>query len=282
MVRLNNVFLLHLTALAFLSSQVLAFLPYEGVSRRVDYHRHPWPHKVAVPTSDNPSANFSRRKFALFAALNASDKGGERLSFTDRLVAFFLWRPAQPLSKVVDRVFANADSNNDGRVDLSETYELVLKMYVKINQAAPIPPPNKEVIKVVFEYSDVNDDGTIDRKEFVGLMRILMSRALWRLISFKSVSLVGAPLLTEYLVRLFRRKRWLFEFVQSTAPPFLQDIITSSAFWRTLVLVFLINTLGGMILGLVNWLLDYSKYVNDTVTSLVSSDGQSKTETSSN
>lgn len=90
-----------------------------------------------------------------------------------------------------------------------------------------------------------------------------MRRAMWRLLSHKSVSLVGAPLLAEYsIVRLFHHYKWDFEVASRIVPVRALPVVTSSmSFWRTVLLIAFVKSLGNLVLGVVNRMLDYSRYV---------------------
>ena len=58
--------------------------------------------------------------------------------------------PLQPFNKgfdsMVTNIFNEADSNEDGSVSVDELYEMVLKLYITINQEAPVKPPSRKQV----------------------------------------------------------------------------------------------------------------------------------------
>ena len=162
------------------------------------------------------------------------------------------------LRRWTEQVFDAADLNKDGSMTLDEVYELTLKLYIMVNRQAPIPPPSRETVHALFSVTDSDRTGTLDREEFLPLATLLLERALSRVVAFKMVTLVGAPLLTEYVVHWWTQEHrpWLSRLVSRvvTNPHYL-NIITSKGFCRTLLLVLFISTLGNLVLSLVDGLL---------------------------
>jgi len=222
----------------------------------------PSPHLGRVVT--RPGADLATSNPLFSVRTEHSDDMPETVE--DKVVATFLWSTGLPHAKLVDKVFLESDTNEDGKIDFAETYELILQLYLRLNRRAPIPPPGKQSIRLIFDDCDVDQSGFIERKEFGRLVRILMRRAFWRMASHQSVTLLGAPLLTEYLIRVFRHKRWLFKTVKKHAPASVKSLVTSPTFWRTMMLLFLVNCLGNLVLGLVNKLIDYSRNVESEET----------------
>jgi len=56
--------------------------------------------------------------------------------------------------KHLDRVFEEADENNDGWNSFEEVYVRVLLFYIRLNQKAPIPPPSKQRVKTLYQQAD--------------------------------------------------------------------------------------------------------------------------------
>jgi hypothetical protein len=162
--------------------------------------------------------------------------------------------------RIVDKIFDGADSNHDGSVDFSEVYELVLKFYITINQQAPIPPPSKKRVLQLFLNADTSHNNRLNREEFKGVVNILASRAVARVTAHKLVTLVGAPLLAEYLLRAFTGVSFLPRFAEFLVPDQYEakilPVITSHAFCRTLLVIILVSTLGNFVMKTVNFLLD--------------------------
>lgn len=217
---------------------------------------------LLVPSFSVTSQPTTRKSLPLFTKSMPNDSVGNELDVAKQLVKATWKEPFQPHSKIIDKIFQQADSNNDGTVDLAETYELVLRMYLFLNRKAPIPPPTKEAIQLVFKTADVNRDNRIDREEFTSIMSILTRRAIWRLLSHKSVSFIGAPLLAESIVRLFHARKWGLQFITAHAPSNMVPALTSISVWRTVLLVVFVKSLGNLVLGMVNWLLDYSLFAS--------------------
>ena len=154
-----------------------------------------------------------------------------------------LFASKSQFERYIDKVFANADSNKDGKVNFSEVYELVLKIYVKLNRQAPVPPPSREMVMLFYEKSDKNNDKYLTRDEFEVLVKAVSKRAFVRVVSFKLVKILGAPLVAEYLVRTLSGKEWLSKLASTLVPVRFQKkvlpVITSRVFCRNVLLVLL-------------------------------------------
>ena len=165
-------------------------------------------------------------------------------------------------NRFLDKLFDEADINHDGTVSFSEAYEMVLKMYVNINRQAPIPAPTRRKIAQLYLSADSSKTNRLNREEFKGLAKILGRRALSRLVAHKLVTLLGAPLLATVLVKEFSTHSWPRKLAHAVVPDAMNDklipVLTSQTFGRTLIIVACVATLGNIVLGTVNWLLDMS------------------------
>ena len=171
------------------------------------------------------------------------------------------FRPFQSrFDRVVQNIFDDADTNNDGSISFGECYELVLKLYIKINRQAPIPPPTRKTVLQLYQQNDTNRNKRLSRNEFTALAQVLVGRAATRLAAHKFVTLVCAPLLAELLVRQLTGRKWLPELAIWIVPDRYElkvlPIITSKAVMRTVIMIGLMRTLGNFIIGTVNWILD--------------------------
>jgi hypothetical protein len=159
-------------------------------------------------------------------------------------------------------LFEDADVNLDGSISFGEAYELVLKMYVFLNREAPLPPPTRGKFFQLYSDADKTRNDRLNQEEFKGLAHTLARRALWRLVAHKLVTLVGAPVLAEYLVRTLAGKEWLPHLAYAIVPDRFKErvipIITSTSFGRTVLVVLLVATLGNTVMNSVNSILDMS------------------------
>jgi len=189
-----------------------------------------------------------------------------------RFLPFFRPRPSR-LEKFVDKLFDNADTNHDGTVDLTETYEMVLQMYVKLNRSAPIPPPTREKVYRIFRASDTDRNDRISREEFTSLAKTLGRRAMTRLVAHKVVTLIGAPLLTTEIVQILRTQPFvekrLHKYAAFLIPDRLEAELMSASFVRTALIILFVATLGNITIGIVNFLLDLSMSDEDKETTLI-------------
>jgi EF hand len=162
--------------------------------------------------------------------------------------------------KMLDKIFDGADTNHDGSVNFSEVYELVLKFYISINRQAPIPPPSKKRILQLFLNADTSHNNRLSREEFQGLANLLAGGAVARVTAHKLVTLFGAPLLAESLMRTFTGTGILPRVAHVLVPDRYKakilPTITSHAFCRTVLVIVLVSTLGNVVLTFVNWVLN--------------------------
>lgn len=158
------------------------------------------------------------------------------------------------------KIFEEADENSDGTISLSECYELVLKMYIKVNRQAAIPPPTRPTVLKIFQESDNNHNRRISRDEFNNLAKILARRVSLSLVAHSMISYLAAPAAAEYIVRVYSGKKWLLRMAKSVLPPKIEPLVTTRAFWRTVLVMTFVSTLGNFILENVYWYLDWWNY----------------------
>jgi hypothetical protein len=167
------------------------------------------------------------------------------------------------IDRFVDKMFDNTDADHDGTISFQEAYEGVLKFYIKLNQQAPIPPPSREKVLLLYKHADKTHNNKLDREEYGKLLRSTVRRAFTRLAVHKTVTLVGAPLLAELIVRkLASKKAWLETVASHIIPLRFQDkvipVITSKGFHRALWITILVSTLGNFCLNVVTFFMDLS------------------------
>lgn len=153
--------------------------------------------------------------------------------------------------RIVDSVFEDADTNHDGTISLSEVQTLILEMYVKINRAAPIPPPTREKVNTIFDRADVDQNNKLSKKEFSELAGVLASRATTRLVAHKIVSFVVAPLLAIKTVDWLSGKE-----LSRLAPNILKDRMTDANVWKTALTVVFVKGLGDVVISSVTLVMD--------------------------
>ncbi|KAL3899250.1 MAG: hypothetical protein SGARI_006501 [Bacillariaceae sp.] len=168
------------------------------------------------------------------------------------------------IQRFVDKQFDNTDADHDGTISFQEAYEGVLKFYITLNRQAPIPPPSREKVLLLFKQADKTQNNKLDRVEYGKLLERTMRRAFIRLGVHKAVTILGAPLLAEFIVRkLAHRKEWLDRVLRKWIVPIkfqekVIPVLVSSGFHRALWITILVATLGNFCLNIVNFVLDLS------------------------
>jgi hypothetical protein len=165
-------------------------------------------------------------------------------------------RASSGYDRFIQRMYNDADVDHDGFISFAETYEMVLKLYININRQAPINPPSREKVRRLFVLSDTSRNNRINREEFTQLARVLVQRALVRIITCKVTSLVGAPLLATYLVGVLGQQEWLPQLAEKVVPGRFLPTVTNPEFGRTILMVIFLATLGKFVMNVVNLLLD--------------------------
>ena len=159
--------------------------------------------------------------------------------------------------RFLDSVFEQADTNNDGRMTLTETYEWVLRLYVKMNRQAPVNPPTYAQVKRIHALMDDDNSNSIGQDELRELAEFFVGRATVRVVVSKIIKLVVAPLAAEALLRWFQKQDQLYEaVVVPYVPERLIPIVTNPVIGRTVLMILIMTTLGGMLMELVNDILD--------------------------
>jgi hypothetical protein len=147
------------------------------------------------------------------------------------------------IDRFVDKLFDSTDGNHDGTISFQEAYEGVLKFYIKLNRQAPIPPPTREKVLLFYKQANKGHNNKLDREEYGKLLEKTVQRAFARLAAHKTVTIVGAPLLAEWIVqKLAYQTNWLERVSSHIVPTRFQDkvipVITSKTFHRACALQF--------------------------------------------
>ncbi len=170
------------------------------------------------------------------------------------------------MDNFVDKLFEETDTNEDGMVSFEEAYVGCLLLYVRLNRRAPIPPPSREKFRRIFlkatgRCHESNGMNLLDKEEYGEILKRIVARAMLRLTSHKVVTLIGAPLLAEMMVRSLAAHKEGFEQIMRFLVPdnlheSLMPTLTSKAFHRGFWMVILVVTLGNTCLAAVTFLLD--------------------------
>jgi len=159
--------------------------------------------------------------------------------------------------RFLQKVFDKADTDADGRMTLTETYEWVLRLYIVINREAPVNPPTMTQIKNLIKLTDGNRDEYITHEEFRGLAEICARRAAVRIVANKFIQLFVAPFLAEGTLRWLKEQTWLYEaVVVPLVPERFIPIVTNQVMGRTVLMVLFVSNLGRIVMGFVNDVLD--------------------------
>ena len=170
-------------------------------------------------------------------------------------------------NRFLEKLFDNTDTNEDGMISFDEAYIGCLLLYVRLNRSAPIPPPSREkFLRIFLQSADTNKSNKtklLDKDEYRDILKRIVQRAVLRLTSHKIATLVGAPLLTEMIVRSMASRKDGFEsMLRSILPYKFHDTViptlASRSFHRAFFMVVLVSTLGNIFLSVVTFLLDRS------------------------
>ena len=156
------------------------------------------------------------------------------------------------------------DTDSDGKVSFEEAYVGCLLLYVQLNRSAPIPPPKREIFRRIFsQATGKNKCDALNMEEYGKILKKIVGRAVLRLSSHKIVTLVGAPLLAEMILRsTVSRKEGYEALLRCIIPSRFQDAtistLMSTGFIRGFWMVVLVTTLGDICLNAVTFLLNLS------------------------
>jgi hypothetical protein len=161
-------------------------------------------------------------------------------------------------------VFYEADFNRDGCVTFDECYERLLRFYIKLNQQAPIPPPDRHTVLELYKNADLNHNQRLNISEFKQLAQALIGRAYTRLLVHKLVTILIGPYLATTLVQTvatapllepLRKEVSILITTQLGLPSSLSSVLQSTHFWKTIFLIFTVSQLGNIVLNIVNYFL---------------------------
>jgi len=147
----------------------------------------------------------------------------------------------------IQRLYQEADTNQDGTINEQEVYEMVLKLYIHVNRQAPMPAPTRTAVRRLFKLMDTTRNDRLSKEEFQKLATLLGQRALTRIITCKVIGLLIAPIFAKFLVN----ETPLVEKLQG-----LTDYDVPEGLVKTVLIVLLVNSLGNAALSVVNWVLD--------------------------
>lgn len=182
--------------------------------------------------------------------LSVADESGKKLIKFPRIQRW--------LDSYSDHLFEDADTNHHGSVSPSEVYDLVLKFYIKVNQQAPIPPPSRERVTKLFQQADTDRSGRLEILEFRRLLRTMYARASTRILAYRFVSMLCAPVISISLVHFIEGQTYLLDLFDVLLPERTPDkvlaLLTKESLWITILTMVLVKRLGGLVLGLVDWM----------------------------
>ena len=162
------------------------------------------------------------------------------------------------LSGYVTKLFNEADSNRDGAISPDELYELVLKFYVKVNRQAPVAAPSRERVMILFNNADVSHSGRLDIHEFRRLVRTLYARVSSRIVAFKVVKILCAPILAIRLVDALKGTSLIMHlfdnFVTESTPSWLASLLTKETVWSAVFTLLCVIGLGKTALRVIDYL----------------------------
>jgi hypothetical protein len=165
-------------------------------------------------------------------------------------------RPSR-YERYLEKVFAESDNDQDGRMTLTETYEWVLRLYIRINQDAPIKPPTLAQVQRIVSVMDTDRSQSISKSEFRALAEIFVRRAAVRVAANKAVTLLVAPLMAEACLRKIQTQTWLYDcVVVPYVPIFLVPWVTNPVLGRTALIAVFVSTFGGLVTRRLNLFLD--------------------------
>jgi hypothetical protein len=141
---------------------------------------------------------------------------------------------------------------------LTEVYELVLKFYIDINRMAPIPPPSRQRVLSLLRKADKDKSGNLDQQEFERLLSTLYARASSRVLTYRFISNLCAPLCAIRLVDWIRVGQpglldavWS-TFVPSQTPEVVVNALSQEKTWIALLTAVLCKQLAGAAMQLVD------------------------------
>mmetsp|Transcript_22760 Transcript_22760/g.43261 ORF Transcript_22760/g.43261 Transcript_22760/m.43261 type:complete len:227 (+) Transcript_22760:982-1662(+) len=159
--------------------------------------------------------------------------------------------------RFLQKVFDKADTDADGRMTLTETYEWILRFYIVINRKAPVNPPTLRQVKNLIQLTDDNRDNYITQEEFRDLAEICARRAGVRIVAIRFIQMIIAPLLAEGTLQWLKQQTWLYEkVVVPYVPERFIPRITKPVVGRTVLMILFVSQLGRIVMEIINDMLD--------------------------
>lgn len=173
------------------------------------------------------------------------------------------WISSHKSTTFLDKLFDSADLDHDGQLSVNELYEMVLKLYIKINRQAPVPPPTKETVARIFAREDKDHSDGLDREQFRHFMLIISERAATRVSAVMVSQLAVAPLLAIHVVGVVGTDEWwTTRLVEMVPKRFRQGAMLDAKFWTTVLTVVFFATIGEVVLALTDVVLNLIGGVN--------------------
>lgn len=167
----------------------------------------------------------------------------------------------QKFDRYLSRLFhERADSNKDGLISFDECYENLLIFSTYLNRIAPIPPPRRDRLAQFYELADWNQTKGLQEVEFKLLAGILAARVSLRILLYKLVTWIGAPVLSAAMMQGLESTEFVTNIkAWANHMFFLPEAVTRRSFWSALFLVMNVSYLGMIVLWILDWALDRYK-----------------------
>merc|ERR1712071_256560 len=126
----------------------------------------------------------------------------------------------------------------------AEAYNLVLLVYIKVNQSAPISPPSREKVHEMFNRQDHDRKGQLGKADFKRLLLALLERTTARFVTYKFLAMIVSPILAWQVVRGLSGKVWLYSIGERLVPHRYAAMALKGYFWISVLTVVFMSTVG--------------------------------------